>query len=75
MPGIEPLHFYRAGRSAGRRRMRIISGLNGIRTRYRQALQVALAAHFASVELPIEFQAGELTGRQQLDVGCVWFRN
>jgi hypothetical protein len=47
----------------------------GIRTRYREALQVALAAHFASVELPIEFQAGEITGRQELDVGCVWFDN
>jgi len=48
---------------------------SGIRTRYRQALQVALAAHFASVELPIEFVAGELVGRQEVDVGCAWLDN
>lgn len=48
---------------------------SGIRTRYRQALQVHLAAHFAALELPMKFEAGELTGRQDLDVGCVWFDN
>ena len=47
----------------------------GIRTRYRQALQVALAAHFATTDLPIPFHAGEITGRQEVDVGCVWFDN
>ncbi len=46
-----------------------------VRSRFREALQLHLAAHFASVELPIEVHAGEIVGRQEVDVGCVWFDN
>jgi len=48
---------------------------SGIRTRFRKALQVALAAHFATTPLPIEFVDGELVGKQERDIGCVWFDN
>ena len=48
----------------------------GVRTRFRTALQVALSAWFkANTPLAITFTAGELTGKQEIDVGCVWFDN
>ena len=47
----------------------------GVRSRFRQALQLALAAHFAELEFPIEFHAGEIVGRSEVDVGCVWWDN
>lgn len=48
----------------------------GVRTRFRKALQIALAAWFkANTPLSIEFVDGELTGKQELDIGCVWFDN
>jgi hypothetical protein len=45
-----------------------------LRTKFRQALQVALAAHFKQAGLEIAFEAGIIEGPQQdLDIGCVWF--
>lgn len=45
-----------------------------LRTKFRQALQVALAMHFESAGLAIEFEAGVIEGPQtDRDIGCVWF--
>lgn len=44
------------------------------RTKFRRALQVALAKHFADAGLPIAFQGGVIEGPQaDRDIGCVWF--
>lgn len=48
----------------------------GVRSRFRAALQVALAAWFkANTQWEIEFVAGEITGKQERQIGCVWFDN
>lgn len=44
------------------------------RTKFRRALQISMAAHFKSVDLPIAFQGGVIDGPQaDRDIGCVWF--
>ncbi len=47
---------------------------SSLRTKFRQALQIALAKHFKSAGLSIEFQGGVIEGPQtDRDIGCVWF--
>jgi hypothetical protein len=44
------------------------------RTKFRRALQVALATHFETAGLAVEFQGGVIDGPQSdRDIGCVWF--
>jgi hypothetical protein len=46
----------------------------GLRTTFRRALQIALAAHFKTAGLEIEFQGGVIEGPQSdRDIGCVWW--
>ncbi len=48
----------------------------GVRSRFRMALQVALAAWFkANTKLELSFEDGEITGKQERDIGCAWFDN
>lgn len=45
-----------------------------LRTQFRRALQIALAAYFEAQEVPIAFEAGVIEGPQSdRDIGCVWF--
>ena len=45
-----------------------------LRTKFRQALQIALAAHFKAAGLEIAFEPGIIEGPQSdRDIGCVWF--
>lgn len=44
-----------------------------LRTRFRHALQIALAAHFKAAGLDIAFEGGVIEGPQERNIGCVWF--
>ena len=45
-----------------------------LRTKFRRALEVAVAAHFKAAGDEIPFEGGEIGGPQlDRDVGCVWF--
>lgn len=43
-----------------------------LRTKFRRALQTALAKHFADQGLDIDFQGGVIEGPQDRDIACVW---
>jgi len=44
----------------------------GLRSQFRRALQIALAAHFTAAGLELEFEGGTIEGPQERDIGCVW---
>lgn len=47
---------------------------DSLRGRFRNALRIALKAHFDAAGLPIDFEAGQISGPQSdRDIGCVWF--
>ena len=52
---------------------------SGLRTKFRQALKIALAAHFTAateaddLTITIPFEDGQLDGPQERNIGCVWF--